>query len=85
MQEAAKEILGALETIEGSLSDTREVKHLLEVFRTLLQDDSALEDEAFFMEHGYPREASGMSLADLFAPLPDAPVPPPLSDFDPEG
>lgn len=73
MEEAALEILVALDEIEGRLSGTQECKHLLDVFRSLLQDPAALEEEAFFMEHGFPRSAAGLSLADLFAPLPDGP------------
>lgn len=82
MKEAAQEILRALDTVEGSISDTPEARHLLSLFRTMLEDENQLEDEAFFMEHGYPREAEGLSLADLFAPLPDGPVPPSISDFE---
>lgn len=76
MQDAANEILAALPVLRGAVSDRKETQHLLDLFEALLTDPTALEEEAYFMEHGHPRAAEGLDLANLFAPLPDLPFAP---------
>jgi len=51
----------------------------------MLTDDSALEEEAYFLEHGEPRTVAGMSIADLFADMDEGPGPPPDVKFEQQG
>lgn len=76
IQQAAKEILAQLQEARDVVTDTKESRHLLDLFESLLSDDEWLDDEAYFLEHGHPKKAEGISLATLFAPLPDGPLPP---------
>ena len=73
MQEAANMILSVLPVLEDMVPPTKETAHLLGLFRAMLEDRQALEDEAYFLEHGHPREED--PLATLFATM-DGPVPP---------
>lgn len=81
MQDAANEILAALPVLRGAVSDSKETIHLLDLFESLLSDPKALEDEAYFMEHGHPRSAEGFDISNLFAPLPDLPFAPEVDEI----
>ena len=85
MKEAAEEILQVLTVLRKAVSDTPETRHLLDLFETMLTDDSALEEEAYFLEHGEPRTVAGMSIADLFADMDEGPGPPPDVKFEQQG
>lgn len=53
----------------------------MDLFESLLSDPKALEDEAYFMEHGHPRSAEGFDISNLFAPLPDLPFAPEVDEI----
>ena len=63
MQEAADMILEVFPIFEDMVPATRETAHLLGLFRAMLEDPKALEDEAYFLEHGKPK---GVDLSELF-------------------